>query len=107
VMFGMGGTMVEVLKDVSFRIVPLAELDATEMIEEVRGARILGGVRGAKPADVAALKSLLLRVSEMVAQNPEVEELDLNPIFVFPRGVQVADARIVLVSGRGVGTSAN
>jgi acyl-CoA synthetase (NDP forming) len=107
VMFGMGGTMVEVLKDVSFRIVPLSELDVTEMIEEVRGARILKGIRGSKPADVGALKSLLLRVSEMVAQNPEVEELDLNPIFVSPRGVQVADARIVLTSKRGVGTSAN
>jgi acetyltransferase len=107
VMFGMGGTMVEVLKDVSFRIVPLSELDATEMIEEVRGARILQGVRGAKPADLAALKSLLLRASQIVAQKPEVEELDLNPIFVSPHGVQVADARIVLARARGVGTSAN
>ena len=70
------------------------------MIAEVRGARILDGVRGAKPADVAALKKLLVQVSELVTQNPEIEELDLNPIFVSPRGVQIADARIVLASAR-------
>ena len=103
VMFGMGGTMVEVLKDVSFRIVPFSEMDAAEMIGEVRGARILDGVRGAKPADVAALKKLLVQVSELVTQNPEIEELDLNPIFVSPRGVQIADARIVLASARVAG----
>ncbi len=101
VMFGMGGTMVEVLKDISFRIVPFSELDAAEMIGEVRGAQILHGVRGAKPADVAALKKLLVQVSELVTQNPEIEELDLNPIFVSPRGVQIADARIVLASAGG------
>ncbi len=103
VMFGMGGTMVEVLQDISFRIVPFSELDAAEMIGEVRGARILHGVRGAKPADVAALKKLLVQVSELVTQNPEIEELDLNPIFVSPRGVQIADARIVLASARVAG----
>lgn len=103
VMFGMGGTMVEVLKDVSFRIVPFSELDAAEMIGEVRGARILDGVRGAKPADVAALKKLLVQVSELVTRNPEIEELDLNPIFVSPRGAQIADARIVLASARASG----
>jgi acetate---CoA ligase (ADP-forming) len=100
VMFGMGGTIVEVLKDVSFRIVPFSEQDAAEMIGEVRGARILHGVRGAKPADVLALKKLLVQVSELVTQHPEIEELDLNPIFVSPRGVQIADARIVLASAR-------
>lgn len=103
VMFGMGGTMVEVLKDVSFRIVPFSEMDAAEMIGEVRGVRILDGVRGAKPADVAALKKLLVQVSELVTQNPEIEELDLNPIFVSPRGVQIADARVVLASARAFG----
>lgn len=103
VMFGMGGTMVEVLQDVSFRIVPFSEMDAAEMIGEVRGARILDGVRGAKPADVAGLKKLLVQVSELVTQNPEIEELDLNPIFVSPRGVQIADARIVLAGARASG----
>jgi acyl-CoA synthetase (NDP forming) len=105
-MFGMGGTMVEVMKDVSFRIVPLKELDAAEMIGEVRGARILKGIRGAKPADVAALKALLLRVSELVRENPGIEELDLNPIFVSPHGAQVADARVVLASARRAGAFA-
>jgi len=96
VMFGLGGTMVEVLKDVSFRIVPFSGQDAAEMIAELRGARILDGVRGAKPADVAALKKLLVQVSDLVTNHPEIEELDLNPVFVSPRGVQIADARIVL-----------
>ncbi len=103
VMFGMGGIMVEVLKDVSFRIVPLREVDAAEMIDEVRGAAILRGVRGAPPADVAALQTLLLQVSELVARHPEIAELDLNPVFVSSRGVQIADTRIVLESaGAGV-----
>jgi acetate---CoA ligase (ADP-forming) len=100
VMFGIGGTMVEVMKDVSFRIVPFSEQDAAEMIGEVRGARILQGVRGAKPADVAALKKVLVQVSELVTRNPGIEELDLNPIFVSPRGVEIADARVVLASAR-------
>jgi acetyltransferase len=103
VMFGMGGTMVEVLKDVSFRIVPFSELDAAEMIAEVRGARILKGVRGSPPAELASLKKLLVQVSELVTQNPGIEELDLNPVFVSPRGVQIADARIVLASAGAAG----
>jgi acetyltransferase len=94
IMFGMGGTLVELLKDVSFRIVPLSGQDAAEMISEVRGARALKGVRGAKPADLAALKDLLLRVSDLVSKNPDIEEMDLNPVFVYEKGVLVADVRI-------------
>lgn len=96
VMFGIGGTLVEVLKDVAFRIVPLSDEDAAEMISEVRGSRILRGVRGGKPADLAALKDLLLRVSDLVQNNPDVEEMDLNPVFVYEKGVLVADARVAL-----------
>lgn len=98
VMFGMGGIMVEALKDVAFRIVPLREADAAEMIEQVRGAAVLRGLRGAPPADISALKKLLLQVSELVSRHPEIDELDLNPVFVSPGGVQIADARIVLAS---------
>ena len=94
VMFGMGGILVEVLKDVSFRIVPLSESDAAEMISEVRGARALEGVRGGRPADLAALQDLLLRVSRLMEKHPEVEEMDLNPVFVYEQGVLVADARV-------------
>lgn len=96
IMFGVGGTLVELLKDVSFRIVPLSRQDAAEMISEVRGARVLEGMRGAKPADIAALKDLLLRVSDLVSKNPDIEEMDLNPVFVYEKGVLVADARVAL-----------
>ncbi|MBI3670463.1 MAG: acetate--CoA ligase family protein, partial [Acidobacteria bacterium] len=100
VMFGIGGTLVEVLKDVSFRLVPLSGADAAEMISEVRGSRALRGVRGGKAADFAALKDLLLRVSDLVRKNPDVEEMDLNPVFVYEKGVLVADARVALGSSR-------
>jgi len=100
VMFGMGGTLVEVLKDVSFRMVPLSETDAAEMISEVRLSRVLAGVRGGKPADADAIMQLLLGISRLVEQNPEIEELDLNPVFVYEKGLLVADVRVTLKSTR-------
>lgn len=95
-MFGLGGIMVEVLKDVSFRLVPLEEKDAAEMIDEIRARPILDGVRGQPPGDVAALRKLLLAVSRFVESHPEVRELDLNPVFVYPEGVVAVDARMVV-----------
>ena len=95
VMFGLGGTLVEVLKDVAFRIVPVTEKDAAEMISEIRGARILEGVRGGKPADVAALQQLLVQVSDLVVKHPEIAELDLNPVIIYESGLLIVDARIV------------
>ena len=99
VMFGLGGIMVEVMKDVSFRIVPLREKDAAEMIAEIRGARVLEGLRGRKPADVAAVCGLLLRVSDLVTRHPEIEEMDLNPVIVHEKGLTVADSRVVVAGG--------
>ena len=96
VMFGMGGVLVEALGDVTFRIVPLAEKDAAEMVDGIRGARLLHGYRGTKPADVGAIRRLLLQVSEFVARRPEIEELDLNPVIVHEKGLQIVDARVVL-----------
>jgi acetyltransferase len=101
IMFGMGGTLVEVLKDVSFRMVPLSQTDVTEMISEVRGAAVLKGVRGSKPADVNALRNLLLHVSDLLQNHPEVEEMDLNPVFVCEKGVMVADVRVAMGSRAG------
>jgi acetyltransferase len=100
VMFGLGGIMVEVMKDVSFRIVPLREKDAADMISEIRGARVLEGLRGRKPADVAALCDLLLRVSDLVTRHPEIEEMDLNPVIVHEKGLTVADSRVVTAGGK-------
>ena len=95
-MFGLGGIFVEVLKDVSFRIIPLEERDAREMITEIKGYEILKGVRGEPPKDVKAIKNLLLRISQLTLENPEINEIDLNPIFVFEKGLQVVDARMIL-----------
>ncbi|HXH23471.1 MAG TPA: acetate--CoA ligase family protein [Dehalococcoidia bacterium] len=95
-MFGLGGVLVEVLEDVAFRIVPIEPRDARHMVREIKGFKLLEGYRGSPPADVAALESLLLKVSEFVDAHPEVAELDLNPVFAYPDGAVAVDARIVL-----------
>jgi len=95
-MFGLGGIFVEVLEDVSFRIIPLEEEDAEEMIREIKGYKILKGIRGEPPRDVPAIKEVLLKVSKLAMENPEIKEIDLNPIFVFEQGLQVIDARMML-----------
>ena len=95
-MFGLGGIMVEVLKDVSFRLVPLTERDADQMINEIKGRPILDGVRGQPASDVAALKSTIVNVAKFVEEHPEVRELDLNPVFAYPDGALAVDARIIV-----------
>lgn len=95
-MFGLGGILVEVLKDVSFRIVPLVKRDAREMIREIKGYPLLEGYRGQEPADVEFLEDLLLKVSDFVEKNPEIKELDLNPIFAYKNGAVAVDARVIL-----------
>jgi acyl-CoA synthetase (NDP forming) len=94
-MFGLGGILVEVLRDVAFRLVPLEPRDARELIREIKGFPVLEGVRGAPPADLAALERLILDVSRFVEQHPEIEELDLNPVFAYPDGAVAVDARII------------
>jgi len=95
-MFGLGGVLVEILKDVSFRIVPLAKRDAAEMIREIKGYPLLEGYRGSEPVDVANLESMILKVSEFVDKNPDIKELDLNPVFAYGDGAVAVDARVVL-----------
>ena len=95
-MFGLGGIFVEVLKDVAFRIVPLEPKDASQMIREIKGFPVLEGVRGQLPADLAALEKLVLKVSEFVEAHPEIDELDLNPVFAYSDGALAVDARIVI-----------
>jgi acyl-CoA synthetase (NDP forming) len=96
IMFGLGGIFVEILKDISFRILPLEEKDAREMITEIKGYEILKGVRGEGPKDIKAIKTLLMKISQLSIENPEINEIDLNPIFVFEKGLQVVDARMIL-----------
>ena len=95
-MFGLGGILVELLKDVSFRIVPLEREDAREMIREIKGYPILEGFRGMEPADVSILEEILLKISRFVDDNPEIKELDLNPILAYRDGAIAADARVIL-----------
>jgi acyl-CoA synthetase (NDP forming) len=96
IMFGLGGILVELFRDVSFRIVPLEPRDARQMIREIKGLPLLMGYRGQPPADLDALERLILRVSELVEAYPEIAELDLNPVFARPDGAEAVDARIVL-----------
>jgi acyl-CoA synthetase (NDP forming) len=95
-MFGLGGILVEVLKDVSFKIVPLAKRDASEMIKEIKGYPLLEGYRGQEPADIPYLEGLILKVSDFVEKTPEIKELDLNPIFAYKDGAVAVDARVIL-----------
>lgn len=95
-MFGLGGVLVEVLKDVAFRVIPIDERDARQVIHEIKGYPLLEGYRGSEPADIAKLQELLLKVSSFVEQHPEVAELDLNPVFAYKDGAIAVDARIVL-----------
>ena len=94
-MFGLGGVFVEVLKDVSFRSIPISSSDAKDMIEEIKGYALLRGYRGYS-SDINALEKLLLSVSDFVMDNPDISEMDLNPVFLYPEGYMVVDARIIL-----------
>lgn len=94
--FGLGGVYVEVLADVCFRVTPLTDRDAAEMVQSIRGHRLLAGYRGQPPADVEAIQEALLRVSRLVEEIPEISEIDLNPVFALSpgQGCRIADMRI-------------
>jgi len=96
IMFGLGGIFVEVLKDISFRILPIKERDAREMIAEIKGYEILKGARSESPKDIKAIREVLMNISKLTMENPKINEIDLNPIFVFEKGLQVVDARMIL-----------
>ena len=96
IMFGLGGIFVEVLKDVSFRLIPVVKRDAEEMIKEIKGYALLNGYRGQEPADIPSLVDVLLKVSSLVEKTPEIKEIDLNPVFAYKDSAVAVDARIVL-----------
>lgn len=96
IMFGLGGIFVEVLKDVSFRVIPIKKEDAREMIKEIKGYPILKGIRGEKPIKFKALIDCLLKVSDFVWKNKKIQELDINPLFANENGVKAADVKIIL-----------
>jgi acyl-CoA synthetase (NDP forming) len=94
VLYGTGGVLVELLNDVAFRIHPLTDADAREMINEVKGTTLLRGYRGSKPADEAALLEIILRVSALLEICPQINEMDANPVKVLEKGAIVVDARV-------------
>ncbi len=96
VMFGLGGVFVEVLKDVSFGVAPLSEDDLDRLLTSIKGHRLLAGLRGQPPKDGAALKELIGRLSIIGSENPEIAEIDLNPVIVHERGASVVDSRVIL-----------
>ena len=95
-MFGLGGIFVEILKDVTFRVAPIMKEDAAEMISEVKAYPLLKGYRNTPPADINSLTKLLINTSRLIIENPEIKELDLNPVIVYEKGLKVVDARIIL-----------
>ncbi|MHC4800270.1 MAG: acetate--CoA ligase family protein, partial [Planctomycetota bacterium] len=98
IMFGLGGVYVEALKDVTFRIAPIRELSAKRMINEIRGYRLFKGFRGEKPSDIDAIADCLERLSQLVTDFEEIDELDINPLLVYEdgQGASVVDARILI-----------
>jgi acyl-CoA synthetase (NDP forming) len=95
-MFGLGGTFVEIMKDVAFRIAPITEEDAKEMIKEINAYPILQGYRGQPPLDIDTIAKILVNTSRLVMDHQEIKELDLNPVMVYEKGAKTVDARIIL-----------
>jgi acyl-CoA synthetase (NDP forming) len=98
IMFGLGGVHVELLRDVVFRVHPLTDRDACDMVGGIKGSPLLRGYRGARAGDVPALEDTILRVSALAGDHPEIVEMDLNPLIVNEpgRGCVVLDARIAV-----------
>jgi acetyltransferase len=95
IMFGLGGIYVEVLKDVSFRIAPVARRDALAMVNEIKTIGLLKGTRGEKAVDLDAIADNIVRLSTLVTAFPEIQELDINPLVVMEMGAVALDARII------------
>lgn len=95
-LFGLGGVLVEIFRDVALRHPPLSREDALEMIKQIKGYPVLAGYRGQPPVDMNALADCLLAVAQLAEENPKIVEIDLNPVFAYPQGALVADARIIM-----------
>ncbi len=95
-MFGLGGVFVEILKDVTLRIAPITEQDAREMIREIKAYPILKGYRGQPPVDEDAIVDILLKASDLTMENPQINQMDLNPVMVYDKGSSIVDARMIL-----------
>ena len=99
IMFGLGGVLVEIFNDISIRIAPLSKEDTSEMIRELKSYKLLDGYRGKPKVDTDILEDWLLKVSNMVMNNPRIKELDINPVFAYEKGAIAVDARILMEKG--------
>jgi len=95
ILFGLGGIMVEIFQDVSLRLLPLTKDDALAMIREIKGYGLIAGYRGQPAVDEQALANCILAVAKMAESHPEIVEIDLNPVFAYPDGILIVDARII------------
>ena len=102
VLFGLGGTGAELIRDRAVRVAPLTDVDAAELVREPRSAPLWQGYRGAPPGDLAALEDLLVRIGRLADDVPELAELDLNPVIVGPSGISLPDARVRVARARRV-----
>jgi len=102
IMFGVGGVLVEVLKDVVFRVLPITRNSAKQMLSEIRSAPLLNGIRGRPPVDREALVDLLMTVGEVIESYPRIQEMDLNPVIAYEESLTVVDARVILKKDRGL-----
>lgn len=96
VMFGLGGIFTEVLRDVSFRICPVTRVDVEEMVNEIKGIKVLKGFRNQTGCDLEAIINIIMNVSEIATKYQNIREIDLNPIIVYGKGAIAADAKIIL-----------
>ena len=99
-MFGMGGVGIKILRDVAFRLIPISASDADETLRDIKGYAVLGPYKG-QGVDVDSLRSVLLKVSDLIMAHPEIEEMDLNPVIVSESGSVVADTRVMLAPNSG------
>jgi len=99
ILFGLGGVLVEIFRDVALRHLPLSRQDALGMIQEIRGYPILAGYRGQAPVNLQPLADCLLAVAQIAEECPKIVEIDLNPVFAYSQGILVADARIIMEEG--------
>jgi acyl-CoA synthetase (NDP forming) len=104
VMFGMGGIYVELYKDVSFRLAPVSDSEAEQMLEEIRAAPLLKGFRGSPPLDSAAAISVIQKVGSMMTNIEEIDSIDINPLLVYEKGCKAVDVRVVLTSDHAIET---
>jgi acetate---CoA ligase (ADP-forming) subunit beta len=101
IMFGIGGIFTEIYDDVAFRVAPIERMDALNLIRELKGSKIFEGARGRPPADVDAIIDVLIKVSDLMIEHAEVNQLDLNPLIAYSKGVCAVDSRIILNQTEG------